>query len=52
MLDCDWSSDVCSSDLKLFGRPEGLIQVLRNQGMNLTDHFSPLTQALMHHAVL
>ena len=38
------------------GRPderlEGLIRTLRNQGMNFTDHFSPLSQALMHHAVL
>ena len=37
---------------KLFGRKEGLIQALRNQGMSFTDHFSPLSQALMHHAVL
>lgn len=37
---------------KLFGHPESLIRTLRNQGMNFTDHFSPLTQALMHHAVL
>lgn len=37
---------------KLFGRQETLIQTLRNQGMNFTDHFPPLSQALMHHAVL
>lgn len=37
---------------KLFGRQEGLIRALRNQGMNFTDHFPPLSQALMHHAVL
>lgn len=37
---------------KLFGRSEGLIRVLRNQGMTFTDHFSPLSQAIMHHAVL
>jgi len=37
---------------KLFGRPESLIRVLRNQGMTFTDHFPPLSQALMHHAVL
>ena len=38
------------------GRPderlESLIRTLRNQGMNFTDHFPPLSQALMHHAVL
>jgi hypothetical protein len=37
---------------KLFGRSEGLIRTLRNQGMTFTDHFPPLSQALMHHAVL
>lgn len=37
---------------KLFGRQESLISTLRNQGMNFTDHFPPLSQALMHHAVL
>ena len=37
---------------KLFGRPDGLTRALRNQGMNFTDHFPPLSQALMHHAVL
>jgi len=37
---------------KLFGRQEILIRTLRNQGMNFTDHFPPLSQALMHHAVL
>ncbi|MDP2432567.1 MAG: UbiH/UbiF family hydroxylase [Pseudomonadota bacterium] len=37
---------------KLFGREESLIRTLRNQGMNFTDHFPPLSQALMHHAVL
>jgi ubiquinone biosynthesis UbiH/UbiF/VisC/COQ6 family hydroxylase len=37
---------------KLFSRPESLTRVLRNQGMTFTDHFPPLSQALMHHAVL
>jgi ubiquinone biosynthesis UbiH/UbiF/VisC/COQ6 family hydroxylase len=37
---------------KLFGRQESLIRTLRNQGMQFTDHFPPLSQALMHHAVL
>ncbi len=37
---------------KLFGRQESLIRALRNRGMTFTDHFSPLRQALMHHAVL
>lgn len=37
---------------KLFARKESLIRTLRNQGMTFTDHFSPLSQALMHHAVL
>lgn len=37
---------------KLFGHQESLIRTLRNQGMTFTDHFPPLSQALMHHAVL
>jgi ubiquinone biosynthesis UbiH/UbiF/VisC/COQ6 family hydroxylase len=37
---------------KLFSRQQGLIKLMRNQGMNFTDHFPPLSQALMHHAVL
>jgi 2-octaprenylphenol hydroxylase len=37
---------------KLFGRQDSLTRALRNQGMNFTDHFPPLSQALMHHAVL
>ncbi len=43
---------VSGSLRKLFGRQESLISVLRNQGMNFADHFPPLSQALMHHAVL
>ena len=37
---------------KLFARPESLIRTLRNQGMDLTLHFPPLNQLLMHQAVL
>jgi len=37
---------------KLFARPDGLTQALRNTGMNLTQRFEPLNQALTRHAIL
>lgn len=37
---------------KLFARQDGLTQTLRNTGMNLTNLFDPLNQALTHHAIL
>ena len=37
---------------KLFARPDGLTQALRNTGMNLTQMFEPLNQALTRHAIL
>ncbi len=37
---------------KFFGQRTSLIRALRNQGMSFADHFPPLSQALMHHAVL
>ena len=37
---------------KLFARPDGLTQALRNTGMSLIHHIDPLNQALTRHATL
>ncbi|HNQ03332.1 MAG TPA: FAD-dependent monooxygenase [Thiobacillaceae bacterium] len=37
---------------KLFACPDGLSLALRNLGMNLTNHLTPLNQALIRHAIL
>jgi ubiquinone biosynthesis UbiH/UbiF/VisC/COQ6 family hydroxylase len=37
---------------KLFARPDGLTQSLRNSGMSFTNLFDPLNQALTRHAIL
>ncbi len=37
---------------KLFARPDGLTQVLRNWGMTLADRIDPVNQALTRHAIL